>query len=373
MRVFFYSMLGQVFLNAFILFRGRLLLSGKTQKKLFYSIIGIEVTLYFIGYFFYSQLPDSWMIFILGLCNTWFIAALYFSFSLLIIDFIRLINKLFPFYPTWLSSRLKTIRSATFVILLLAVSFLLGYGHYMTTHPVITHVALDLAKSDNAKDSVKLVMMTDLHIGELIGETTLKRYVDLANQQEGDLIVVNGDLIDYELRFAQQANAEQLLSELRAPLGVYITLGNHEYRASVHAKKKWLRELDGITLLIDSVVSPDGSFYLLGRDDYINQERKPLVALLKGLKADQPVIVADHQPAAISEMVMNKVDLGIHGHTHGGQLWPNNWRLRLHYEFVEGLHRKGSSQFYVSSGTGSAYPPIRIGTRSEIVVMHIQY
>lgn len=373
MRVFFTSIFGQILLNAFIVVRGRKMLPKKKQRISLYVFVALELILFFTGFFFYSYLPDNWLVLILGVCNTWYIATIYITFLLLLVELIRFLNKKFSLFSSQLILKLKRIQAIVFGGILLVVFALLGYGYYCVVNPVVTHVYVDLSKQHAPTDSIKLLMMTDLHIGELIGEQTLTKYVDLANSQGADLMVLNGDIVDYELRFANRANAPLLLSKLHAPLGVYAILGNHEYRASIHAKKKWLKEIEGITLLVDSIVSPNGAFYLVGRDDYINKARKSLHHLLQGVEKEKPVIVADHQPAAIHEMLMNKIDLGIHGHTHAGQLWPNNWRLQLVYDFIYGLHRKGNTQFYVSSGTGSAYPPVRVGTCSEIAVLHIHY
>lgn len=373
MRVFLTSIFAQLLLTGFISWSGRRLLPNTAHRRLLYLLLGMELSLYFIGYFFYSSLPDTWLVLTLAVCNTWFIASIYLSLLLFMVEIVRFIHKRMPCIPRKFLLKSTIVKPAVFMGIIFLVATLLTYGYYQVAHPVVRHVSVDLNKGQTATDSVRLVVMTDLHIGELIGEKTLNRYVDLANQQQGDLILLGGDIVDYELRFADQANASQLLSQLKAPLGVYAVLGNHEYRASIHAKKKWLREIEGLTLLVDSVVSPKGAFYLIGRDDYINKQRKKLSYLLLGKDKRKPVIVLDHQPAAISEMVMNKIDLGIHGHTHGGQIWPNNHRLKFVYEFVSGLHRKGASQFFVSNGVGSAYPLVRIGTRSEVVVMVVRW
>lgn len=74
--------------------------------------------------------------------------------------------------------------------------------------------------------------------------------------------------------------------------------------------------------MIDSVVQPDSTFYLIGRDDYINKKRQALHTLMADIDTTKPIIVLDHQPWSFAEMAMNGVDLGLHGHTHNGQLWP---------------------------------------------------
>jgi predicted MPP superfamily phosphohydrolase len=149
-------------------------------------------------------------------------------------------------------------------------------------------------------------------------------------------------------------------------------LGNHEYRANRHAKLNWLKET-GATVLVDSVAMPCSAFYLIGRDDAINRRRAPLAALMRDVDLSKPVILLDHQPVRLNEVVMNHVDLSLHGHTHNGQVWPNKLALKVYFECSYGYYRKGDAQFYVTSGIGFAGPPFRIGTRSELVVLHITF
>ena len=155
-------------------------------------------------------------------------------------------------------------------------------------------------------------------------------------------------------------------------MGVYAVNGNHEYRANRFAKQRWIRQT-GATLLIDSVAQPDSTFYLIGRDDFVNRKRRGLHSLLKGVDTHKPLIVLDHQPQFFSESVMNGIDLTLCGHTHNGQFWPYPLVMKLVYECPYGYYRKASSQFYVSSGIGFAGPPYRVGTRSELVVLHIRF
>ena len=186
------------------------------------------------------------------------------------------------------------------------------------------------------------------------------------------MVVLVGDIIDYESRFAEKARIEEDLQKLEAPLGVYAVYGNHEYRANRHAKQRWLRKT-GAVLLVDSVVMPDSSFYLIGRDDYINKRRAPLQQLTEGLDRSKPLIVLEHQPWSFAEMAMNDVGLALYGHTHNGQLWPYPLLMKWVYECPYGYHRRGPTQFYVSSGIGIAGPPYRVGTLSELVVLHIRF
>lgn len=373
MKVFLQSIVAQLLLNPYIFIRGYQALPPKTSWRIPYILLFvIELLLFFTGYFFYKELPDAVFIPIMYICNTWYIASLYITMALISLEIIKLSQRFLKWFPQWLIEKKDKIKLVLFFIIPIAVSVLLIEGYKRVAKPKVKHIYLTIPKDTPGRDSLRIVMMSDLHIGEVIGKKMVQRYVKLSNEQHPDMVVLVGDIMDYESRFAEQAHIEEDLQQLQAPLGTYIVYGNHEYRANRHAKHKWLQKT-GATLLIDSVVMPDSTFYLIGRDDYINKQRKPLRALVRDIAPDKPSIVLDHQPWAFAETAMNGIDLGLHGHTHNGQLWPYPLLLKAIYEKAYGYYKKGNTQYYVSSGIGIAGPPYRVGTDSELVVLHIRF
>jgi len=373
MKVFLQSIFAQLILTPYIFYRGYQAIPARKGWRIPYILFFvIELLIFFTGFFFYKVLPDRVMIAILHFCGTWYIMSIYLTLSLLIIELLRLSDKWFSWFPQWITRHWKRVKLIAFYSIFIGVSLLMIYGNYKVTHPIVTHQYITLPKGSSERDSLTVVMMSDLHIGEAIGKKMVQKYVSLSNAQHPDMVVLVGDIMDYESRFAEREHIEDDLQQLEAPLGTYIVYGNHEYRANRYAKYRWLQKTGGI-LLIDSVVMPDSSFYLIGRDDYINKKRAPLRSLMKGLDLTKPVIVLDHQPWSFTEMAMNKVGLGLHGHTHNGQFWPYPLLLKFIYEQPYGYYRKGNSQFYVTSGIGIAGPPYRVGTVSELVVLHIRF
>ena len=120
------------------------------------------------------------------------------------------------------------------------------WANYNVTHPQITNIYIDISKKIENRDSLKIVMMSDLHIGEMIDRKLVERYVALSNAQNPDMVVLAGDIMDYESRFAEKEHIEDVLKQLKAPLGIYIIMGNHEYRANRLAKERWLKKTGGI-------------------------------------------------------------------------------------------------------------------------------
>jgi predicted MPP superfamily phosphohydrolase len=370
-KVFLASIFAQLFLNAFVIWRGLRVIPPVASRRIpFVCLFVAEILLFFTGYFFHKSLPDGMMIFILNVCGAWYIGLLYVSLALLVVEAIALSNKVWQWYPQHIGRKVKP---ALPYLLPAMASALLISGYRAVTKPSVKHVYIEIAGKDAGEtDSLTIVMMSDIHVGEIIRGNQVRRYVEMSNAIAPDMIVMPGDLLDYDLHRAEAENIAQEFRRFKAPLGVFAVNGNHEYRANRFAKWKWMKNA-GVTLLTDTAVLINNSFYLAGRDDYINKKRAPLQAILRPINAGKPVILLDHQPVSFREASMNKIDLGLYGHTHFGQYWPYSWAMYLAYQCPYGSYRIGPSQFYVSSGLGVAGPPYRVGTKSEMVALHIRF
>lgn len=269
------------------------------------------------------------------------------------------------------SLRLSTILSALTFFLCLVL------GWYSVYYPKVSYHSLNLVKGDRAgaERKLRLVLLTDIHIGEGITIGYVQRMVAQVEALKPDVILVGGDYIDYYSRYAYQPD---VMAEMRrlsrlAPHGTYYVLGNHEYRGDAHNNIDYPRAVGGI-LLRDSIAYPDGGSYaIIGRDDYIHHERATMPQMLEGLERTELTILLEHTPLELDQLEGSPIDLALYGHTHGGQLFPNHLAVWLKYGLVSGRHLRGNTELYVSSGVGSAGAPYRIGTRSEIVVYDITY
>ena len=375
MKIFLTLILAQIFLTVYVLYHVWHALSLKRSWRT--PIVGlliVEIILLLCGHFFYEKLNDKLLSFMLLVCGTWFIASIYFSAISFLLDIARTVNHFRPFFPHWIRKHYNGTKLTLFFFSILFVGSLLCYGYCHYSHPKITHQQIHIPKkAGGGRQSVRIAFAADIHIGYIVDRSQLSRYVDLINAQNCDIIMFGGDMIDYDLHFLNVQDMAAEFRRLQAPLGVYAILGNHEYRFDVTKKIAWL-EHAGVTILRDSVLMPDLSFYLVGRDDKRNSNRKSLNYLLTGLDKDKPIIVANHQPTNIVESVMNQVDLEMIGHTHDGQIWPYNHIVKRHWDgYSYGYRKKGDSQFYISSGLGLSGPPFRIFTDSELVVFEILF
>lgn len=286
----------------------------------------------------------------------WLIFTLYMVLFLLAFDLLKLCRVPFNY---------------GFILSLIFTVVLLGYGYYNYRHPKtnIINIALDKPLADDAKP-VKIVAVSDLHLGNGTGKTALKRYVKMIGEQNPDLILIAGDLIDNSVVPLYTENMMEELSELKAPLGIYMVPGNHEYISGIKASARFIQDTP-IQLLRDSVVTLPNGMQLIGRDDRSNTARRSLQELMAGIDKSNPIILLDHQPYKLTESEAAGVDLQFSGHTHRGQVWPMNWVTDHIYEQSHGYRQWGNSHIYVSSGLSLWGPPFRIGTESDMGVFHL--
>ena len=286
----------------------------------------------------------------------WLIFTLYMVLFLLAFDLLKLCRVPFNY---------------GFILSLIFTVVLLGYGYYNYRHPKtnIINIALDKPLADDAKP-VKIVAVSDLHLGNGTGKTALKRYVKMISEQNPDLILIAGDLIDNSVVPLYTENMMEELSELKAPLGIYMVPGNHEYISGIKASARFIQDTP-IQLLRDSVVTLPNGMQLIGRDDRSNTARRSLQELMAGIDKSNPIILLDHQPYKLTESEAAGVDLQFSGHTHRGQVWPMNWVTDHIYEQSHGYRQWGNSHIYVSSGLSLWGPPFRIGTESDMTVFHL--
>ena len=223
-------------------------------------------------------------------------------------------------------------------------------------------------------DGLRIVQITDLHIGPLIKGGWLRQVVNKVNALKPDLIVITGDLVDGSVEDLGRHVAP--IADLQASHGIYFVTGNHEYYSGVEQWCDYIASL-GIRVLRNERVSisvgpKDNSFDLAGVDDWSSRHVPEVGAnlqkALKGRDPNKTLILLAHQPAAVHEAAVHGVDLQLSGHTHGGQIWPFTYLVYLQQPYTKGLYRHGDTdtQVYISPGTGFWGPPMRLGTSAEI-------
>lgn len=288
----------------------------------------------------------------------WLVFTLYMTLSLVAFDVFKLFNGGFK-YGFYISFWLTLC--------------LLSYGYYNYQHPNTEVINIVINKSvNNSQQVMKVVSISDIHLGYGTNKVQLKKYVDMINAQHPDLILIGGDLIDNSVTPLYAENMQEELSLLKASQGIYMVPGNHEYISGIKQSADFLRSTP-IQLLRDTVITLPNGLQLAGRDDRYNSSRLSLQALAQNIDPTLPVILLDHQPYDLQETEKAGIDLQFSGHTHRGQIWPINLVTDNLFEQSYGYKKWGNSHIYVSSGLSLWGPPFRIGTNSEMVVFNITF
>ena len=246
-----------------------------------------------------------------------------------------------------------------------------GYGTYgVLRGPKVRRVTVPLAKLPRGAHGFRIAVVSDIHVGPILGRGFTQRVVDTINATQPDLIAVVGDLVDGSVE--NLTPAVEPLARLRARHGTYFVTGNHEYISGAEPWIEKVREL-GLRPLENARTELPG-FDLAGVNDVQGEAEGQGPDFDKALgdrDRTRAAVLLAHQPVVIDDAVRHGVDLQLSGHTHGGQLWPGSLLAELANPTVAGLERYGDTQLYVSRGAGAWGPPVRVGAPSDITVIEL--
>jgi uncharacterized protein len=235
----------------------------------------------------------------------------------------------------------------------------------------VREVDVRLRRLPKELDGTTIVQLTDVHVGTTIRRDFIEEIVERTNALNPDVIAITGDLVDGSVEDLREHVAP--LGQLKARFGVYFVTGNHEYYSGAD---EWIAELTrlGIRVLRNERVvvgGPAASFDLCGIDDaqaaqFGGDHGADLARACQGRDPTRELVLLAHQPRAVFEAEKHGVGLQLSGHTHGGQIWPWKYMVRLQQPVVSGLATFGETQVYVSNGTGYWGPPMRLAAPAEI-------
>jgi predicted MPP superfamily phosphohydrolase len=258
------------------------------------------------------------------------------------------------------------------------VAAMVVYGTWNARNPQVATYEVTIDKPAGGLSELRVVMVSDIHLGPIVNYSRLEGLVAMIDARRPDLVLLAGDVIDENVSYFVERKMAGPFRRLTPRYGMWAVLGNHEYLSGKVEEVTDRLDEAGIKVLRDEYVRVGDSFYIVGRDDrsrarYGGQGRKALAAVMAGVDRRLPVILMDHQPFALEEAAGQGVDLQLSGHTHVGQMFPNNFVTRRVFENDWGYLRDGAYQVIVSSGFGTWGPPIRVGNTPEIVDITIKF
>lgn len=347
------------------------------SSKLYWVVFSLIALAYIIFMLLPAFIP-SFISYPLDVIGSYWMAIMFYLIMILpIVDLIRLSNKKLMFLPKNFSENTRSplILSAILITFIFAI---LIYGTWCAYSPKVTKYTLSINKQAGTIKHLKVIMLSDIHLGEIVNNSRLTTMVNDINELKPDLVLLPGDIIDSSLAPFIKENMGANFKRINSKYGVYACFGNHDgMRTPVNEVVKNF-ENAGIKVLRDTAVLVDNSFYIIGRDDIslaqiTKSKRKPLSELTETLDKSKPILLMDHQPRNLKETAQEGVDLEVSGHTHKGQFYPVNFITSKIFEIDYGYLKKDNSNIIVSSGYGTWGPPIRLGSRSEIVEIDMNF
>lgn len=375
MAIFFLVISSVYFLVTWYVFtRGMTALKGSPHRNIFIWIYWIIAATFIIGQVLERGEPSLIAKITTHIGSAWLSLFLYLFLFVLIVDVVRLIDHFIPFFPE------RIIRNYTNGQLLfftaLSVSFIITvYGYFNARSPRVNTINIEINKFNPGIKNMKIVFVTDIHMGAMVGNRRAEEMVEMINSLGADIVIFGGDLVDHNPRYVKTYNIGVHFLKIKSRYGIYAVAGNHEFIGNPEKSISYLEQF-GVKYLRDTMITVAGNIKIAGRDDkdkvrFSGEKRKGLNEILAGSRRDDIIVLVDHQPVEYNIAQQGGIDLMLSGHTHSGQLWPFSYITNAIYSNDYGLQKNGNTFFYTSSGYGTWGPPVRTGNRPEVVEINI--
>lgn len=250
----------------------------------------------------------------------------------------------------------------------LGLAGLLGLSVYNAYTPTVIRYEVNIDKP--LSKPLRIGVASDLHLGKLFGAKQLDKLASLFEQEKVDLILLPGDIMDDNVYAYVAENMQPHLAKLKAPLGVYATLGNHDFFGHQVEIEREIRKA-GIEVIMDATVNVNNEFVIVGRNDDLVRDRPSAAQLLQQVNTELPILLMDHRPTEIKQHAELPIDIQVSGHAHKGQVFPANLITKFIYPLDYGYAKIGNGHFFVTSGYGFWGIPMRLGSQSEIFVIQV--
>ena len=277
-----------------------------------------------------------------------------------------------------------------FIIIFLTVAI----GSYSAKNITVKEYNVTINKPVKDISNLKIALIADTHLGYSVGYKMMEQMVDKINKQNVDLVVLAGDIFEPSTNTVDDIEkCKQALSKINSKYGVYATFGNHDIEEKLFSgfssnkeendyrteeMNKFLTD-SGIKILDDEVIKLfNDSLYIIGRKDsekpgFGTEKRKEITDLMENVDTSKPVIVIEHEPRNLENISKLGVDLHLAGHTHAGQLFPLTIGTNIMWKNAYGILKVNDMTSIVTSGIGVFGINLRVGTKSEISIVNVNF
>jgi len=323
-------------------------LLGISQGIWFYLTLLVLSSSFIVGMVLERKIPNFLTRWIYLLASVWMGVLFISLWTFAIYDLASL----------FLSSYMFFIRYYILAFILIVSMYALWNGQQIKVKKIKVYMP-------GLKKRIQAVQLTDLHIGTIRSSSFLKKVVSITNALKPDMIFITGDLFD---------GSAPLTKEIIAPINklkskTFFTIGNHEIYDGLEGVIKILKTTK--LKVLRNMKTDYKGIEIIGVD--FSENKKYLGDILPKLNlvGKKPRLLMYHPPANLDYINDYNISLQLSGHTHAGQIFPFNLFVRLAFPYVSGFYKKEEAQIYVSPGTGTWGPPMRLGSRSEITFIEL--
>lgn len=359
--------------NVYVARRGaQALASVPPARTIFLALYIVLAVSYPAGRILRTQAENGFSVWLDNVGAFHMVIMFYGLLGVMLVDIVRLANAFVPFLPRAMTGHAGRTGIALFAVIAAGTALTVLWGAWNAARPRLVDLEVHLPRRAGALERMTAVHVSDIHLGTLFGSGRLRKVVEKINALEPDVVFMTGDVVDESVSAPERERLSAVMGTLRTRHGPYAVPGNHETYAGLDRVLPCFRSC-GLTVLQDQAVRVAEAFILIGRRDPSSlkkgEGRLGIREILDRDRLDDslPLILLDHQPAHLAEAEAAGVSLQLSGHTHAGQIVPLDLVNRLVWELNWGFMKKGGTQYYVTSGVGTWGPPVRTGSRPEIV------
>ena len=265
--------------------------------------------------------------------------------------------------------KLLSIHGKCSAITITALTVAIGcYGFWEAANIKVVRVVIETDKLSSEDGKITVAQVSDIHLGLMLAEGKLRKIVRILEQENPDIIVSTGDMVDAQIDHIDLI--AHIWRELEPPLGKFAVLGNHEFYGHLNYSLDFHKD-SGFKVLRQHGVVVGGRINIAGVDDPVGGFANDELEVLQRLDRDKFTILLKHRPV-VEDQSSDFFDLQLSGHSHNGQIFPFTLITALEYPMQRGLHRLDSgAMLYTNPGTGTWGPPMRVASKPEITIFEI--